>query len=237
VTLREKLQAIDLPFPAALSDRIDHAARWKTPAIIVVLSQLVTGWLMIPAMEEPLRKIYDRSFGSGVGAVMAASVMKSIIAASIIVETGFIALRWLIIASMLYFLSRFVVGTAGTTFRRLLTIVAWCEMVFVLMNVLNLAVVYARGIGRIVSSADLTPVHKGLELFFDAHSNPSLLVLLRNVNIFSLLYVAVLSVGFGIATKATRGEAIGFVSLAWLVWMLVCVSRPFIEEICLKAIS
>ncbi|MBI1803115.1 MAG: YIP1 family protein [Ignavibacteria bacterium] len=224
-----------ITMPREAFRRIDRTPRWKVPVIFVAISSLTIGWCMIPAMEEPLRKIYDRSFGNG--ALLVASVMKSLMVISVVVETSFRILRWVIVTSTLYGLSRYFTGNDDNLFRRLFAIVAYSEVVFVLMSFLNLLVVYTRGVDRIESSADLTTVNKGLEIFFDAGSNPSLTTLLNNINAFSILYILILSIGFSVATRMNRSASVGFVSLAWLVWVLFCMTQPFIEEACLRMIS
>ena len=226
-----------LATPTEVFKELRESPRWKLAFVLVTISSMTIGWFMIPAIQEPLRKIYVRSFGAGAAESIVGSMMRSLMVIAMILETGIKLFRWVVLTSVLYFLSRYVTIKDDHLFKRLFTVAAYSEIVFIVMNLLNLLVIYARGLDRIENSADLTTVNKGLEIFFAADSNPPLMTLLSNINIFSLLYIVIFSIGVSVTTGLKRVGSIGFVSFAWLVWILLCMVQPFVERLVLEMTS
>ena len=223
--------------PSEVFNELNQSPRWKMAFILATASSIAVGWFMIPAIEEPLRKIYARSFGDGPAGSAAASMMRQLMVATIVAESAFKVLRWTILASTMYCLSKYLTGKDDRLFKRLFAVVAYSEIVFIVMSLLNLLVLYGRGLDRIKNSTDLTTVNKGLEFLVAPGSNPPLTTLLTNINVFSMLYVAILSIGISIATGLTRSGATGIAALAWGIWIVICMAQPFAETLFLQMIS
>jgi len=232
----ENLLAV-IATPSTVFKEINQSPRWRMAFILVAVSSVMVGWFMIPAIEEPLRKIYARSFGEGAAGTAVASLMHQLMLISTAVEAIFKIIRWLVVASTIYFVVKYFTGNDDHLFKRLFAVVAYSEVVFILMGILNLLVIYLRGFDRIATSADITTVNKGLEFFFSPGSNTELRMLLSNVNIFSLWYIGMLSIGVSVATGVARLVSLGFVVLAWAVWLVLCMAQPPMEKLIMGMIS
>ena len=142
-----------LATPTEVFKELRESPRWKLAFVLVTISSMTIGWFMIPAIQEPLRKIYVRSFGAGAAESIVGSMMRSLMVIAMILETGIKLFRWVVLTSVLYFLSRYVTIKDDHLFKRLFTVAAYSEIVFIVMNLLNLLVIYARGLDRKIGRA------------------------------------------------------------------------------------
>ena len=227
-----------LATPTQVFEEITREPRWRIAFLFVIVSNVAIGWFMIPAIQEPMRKIFARSFGDQNAGSAVSSMMRYFLLVQMVVEPLFKFLRWVVFASVLYVVCRFLIDRGDCSFKRFFSIVAYSEIIFILMSLLNILVVYALGLERIQSSSDLTTVNKGLEIFFaQTGSNTALMTLLSNLNIFSFWYIIILSIGVGAATGLRRYESIGVVGIAWLIWIVVSIVQPIMERGILTVVS
>ena len=212
----------------------NQVPRWRAPFALLVASSVVIGWFMIPAITEPLRRVYADSFGESTAETTVSTMMRYFLLLEILVEPMFKLLRWIVFAGVLYLLVLTVTRDRRKLFSRLFAITAYSESIFVLMSTLTVLIIYARGLDHIEGSSDLT-VFKGLDFFFpgEPSANLALTTLLTNVNIFSVWYIITVSAGIRLITGLNRFEAVGFATIAWLIWITLSIGQPSLVKVIL----
>jgi len=212
----------------------NQVPRWRAPFALLVASSVVIGWFMIPAITEPLRRVYAHSFGESAAETTVSTMMRYFLLLEILVEPMFKLLRWIVFAGVLYLLVLTVTRDRRKLFSRLFAITAYSESIFVLMSTLTVLIIYARGLDHIEGSSDLT-VFKGLDFFFpgEPSANLALTTLLTNVNIFSVWYIITVSAGIRLITGLNRFEAVGFATIAWLIWITLSIGQPSLVKVIL----
>ena len=210
-----------IPAPTEVYEDLNRSPRSRIPLIFLVISSAVIGWFMIPAMIEPMRKIFESSFGGGGARAAVNGITKSMIVAQLVIAPGVTVLRWFVLAGIFLLLAVIVAGNDGHSFKRLFSAVAYTESIFIFMNLLTLLIINLRGLDRLESAHDLT-IFKGLEVLLkDENSSPILWSLLSALNPFTTWYILTLSVGFHVMIKTGKVKSIGIVSIGWLCWVLL----------------
>lgn len=220
-----------LAAPAEVFTDVNESPRWRFPLLFLVLSTMTVGWFMIPAIMEPMKRIFASSFGeSGSEAAMEA-VMKSMLVLQLIVEPIFKIVRWVVLAGILYFISMLFVKDIPNLFKRIFSLVAYSETIFILMSVISMLIVYARGIQSIEGSDDLT-VFRGLDYFIKGTtSNTALVTILSSVNPFSIWYVIIIAVGVRIVTQMERSKALATATIGWFGWIALSMLQPMATKL------
>jgi len=178
-----------------------------------------------------MRHIYADSFGDEAADAIISSMMKFFLIISIGFELGFLVLRWLFCSSMIFLISRNLITTEQYSFKQLFAIVVYSEVIFILMRILNLLILYARGIDQITEPTDMNAV-VGLEYFMkDKSSNFALYTLLSSINIFSLWYVSTLAIGTRTITGLTKLQSVSLACFSWLAWTTGQMAKPFLVKI------
>jgi|ERR1051326_57965 hypothetical protein len=220
-----------LASPVRVFGDVGRESRWRAPLIFAITSSLVIGWFMVPALEEPMKKIYARSFGAGSAESVMATVMRSLLMVEMVVEPFLRIVRWMVVASALYVLCFILLEHRRPSFAQCFSIAAYSEAILVLASALDLFIIYARGLNQVESSGDLRFLTRGLEFVIaPGGSNQVLATLLSSVTLPSILYVLYVSIGTGVVAGLKRSTSIGIGGLTWLFWLTVCAARPVMEK-------
>ena len=211
--------------PTEVYGDINEFPRWRMPFVFLLISSLTIGWFMIPVIIEPMKKIFTSSFGEDASGGAIKGVMKSILIVQLIIEPVFKLLRWFVFSGSLYILSLFFVENDSHLFKRIFSVVAYAEGIFIFMSLLTLLIVYAKGLDSIEGENDIT-IFKGLDFFLkDRNSNPTLAAILNNVNPFSIWYVATIAIGLRVVNKIERLKSVGIASMSWLIWIALNIMQ------------
>lgn len=125
--------------------------------------------------------------------------------------------KWLILAGLIYFLSVLVGDAERVRFRTLYAVVAHTEMIFVLMAIVNVLLLHAKGPDSVQHVTDLQAI-VGLEVILKERAgNLPLFTLLNSVNVFSIWYVATLSIGIAVITGFSKAKSAVLVTGVWLL--------------------
>ena len=153
-----------LATPTEVYREINITPRWRIPFLFLVISSTTVGWFMIPAILEPMKKIFTSSFGQGSADAAISGIMKSILVAQLFIEPLLRLVRWLVLSAILFFITLLYGKGDSLLFKKLFSAVAYTESIFVLMSVLTILIIYVRGIDSIEATGGLT-VFKGLDFF------------------------------------------------------------------------
>lgn len=182
-------------------------------------------------MEAPFRHIYDQTYGDNLAATTLRAMRMYFIVVGPLTSAGVVVIRSLIFSFLLVMLVKGVAVTENFTFAQIYAYIIHCEMVFLLMNMLTVLILTLQGIAAIRVPADLI-VFKGLEAFIDGeHLGSEGLRIFSNINVFTLWYLAISSVGLKIITELDRSTAFLITVAAWLLWMLLDIVRDHIASL------
>ncbi len=212
--------------PSEVMEELKGAPRWRAPIIFSVAATLIVGWFMVPAMEQPLRAIYVRSFGETGATTAVSSAMKLYIVCTTGLQVTLIPVRWSLIAVFMIIFRRVLGKGSAADFRRLFSAVAYAEVVFVAMSVLTVLILYAKGIETIERPVDLI-VFRGLDYFLHDQTPSKILPgFLSSINIFSVWYVYLLATGMRIIGGEPGRRALGISAAAWCAWSGLAALLP-----------
>lgn len=212
-----------LATPTEVYREINITPRWRIPFLFLVISSTIVGWFMIPAIMEPMRKIFASSFGQGSADIAIKGIMKSILVAQLLIEPLLKLARWLVLSAILFFITILYVRGDSLLFKKLFSAVAYTESIFVLMSILTILIIYVRGMDSIEVMGDLT-VFKGLDFFLKGKDqNTTIVTVLSNINPYSIWYVITIAFGVSVFTKLQKSKAFIIVSASWLTWITISI--------------
>jgi hypothetical protein len=215
-----------LATPTDVYRELHENPRWRMPLILLATSSLLLGWLMIPAVLEPMKKIFVASFGQDASAVAVQGVMKAIAVTLLVGDPFLKVIRWLVVVTALYCMARLSMKGHEPRFRELFSAVAYTETIFILMSVLTTLIIYSKGINAIESPKDLV-FFKGLEYFLaEPDTHPVLATVLSNFNPFSCWYVLSIALGLRVITGFQFSKSLLVAGMSWIIWISISIIQP-----------
>ncbi len=212
--------------PADVYRAIQMSPRWRMPMMFLITTSLILGWLMIPAALEPMRKIFASSYGEGVATGVIERVMKVIAVTQLVADPVLKVIRWVVLSIALYFLSKLILDAGSLKFKEIFSIVAYTEIIFILMSVITTLIIYYRGVQAIETPADLN-FFRGLDYFLAGRgSPPPLLTLLGGINPFSLWYMVSIGYALHILSGAATLKCMLVTSIGWILWTSISLLEP-----------
>jgi hypothetical protein len=239
MTLRKEFLNIFniLATPSEVFIDIKTTPRWRMAFFVVLISSVTIGWFMIPAMEQPMKSIYSKSFGESGAEAAISTMMRFYFMFEVILQPALIFIRWAMFSIMLYLLSRYLAAGVSVSYNQIFSATGYCEIIFILMNMLNVLIIYAKGLEKIESGRDLT-IFRGLDFFMNYESrNTALTTLLTNINAFSIWYVIVISIAIRILTEMKRSVALFLSAICWLLWATLSMIQPILVKVIMETIS
>ena len=226
-----------LATPLEVFEDIKNNPRLRVPAIVALVCSITVGWFMIEPSVQPLRIIYERSFDSESASAAISSMMKIFFVLRIVLTTVSIYIRWVLFSLLLMAMIRVYMGVTLLGFKETISLVAYCEIIFIAMSVLTVLIIYAIGVEKIERSTDLQ-IFKGLDYFMSSENrNAEVAAFLSNLNIFSVWYVLVISSGIRLLTGLKKLESLAVTGVAWLCWSTMAMLEPWITNSVIKMIS
>ena len=212
-----------LATPTEVYEEINITPRWRIPFLFLVISSTAVGWFMIPAILEPMRKIFATSFGQDSADVAVKGIMQSILVAQLLIEPLLKFARWFGLSAILFFFTLVFVKGDSLLFKKLFSAVAYTETIFVLMSVLTILIIYIRGMDSIEGMGDLT-VFKGLDFFLTGKDqNITVVTILSNINPYSIWYVITIAFGVSVFTSLQKSKAFIIAAASWLIWVTISI--------------
>ncbi len=216
--------------PTEVFQELTKHPRWRAPALFTLAASIIVGWFMIPALQQPLRGVYARSFGSAGGNTVIPSLMNFYFMLNIGADIVAIGVRWVVISLMLYGLVRIYMSYPLIEWKQAISLIAYSEVVFVAMSVVTVLVLYAIGLDKIEKPSD-TVIFKGIDYFLGQREESNHLIrMLANFNVFSLWYVIVISSGMRVFAGLRRGVAVALSGVVWVCWSILTMLVPIITD-------
>lgn len=201
--------------PEATFRDVAGRPRWLVPLAVVLVITAAVSWIMLPALLEMQRLQVLESvppeqqqdaleqlemFAGPLGLVF------SVVSTPVMIA----------VVAFLFWGFGLVSGAKNARYSVAFTAMTYAGVVYVLQGVAQATVVLLKGAGQVAREGG--PPLFGPSLFLDQGEMPRLLyAMLANLNFFSVWYAVVVGVAGFHALKMSRGAAIAFAVVMWLV--------------------
>lgn len=139
---------------------------------------------------------------------------KSLTIVSATLSPFYLIIKFIIISVVLWIIISFFSDEAD--FKKIFSVVVHCGIITFLGSVLTLIILQLRGVDSIKSSTDVQ-VSLGLDIFLQ---NPDLSLPLKaflsNINVFSIWWIVLITLGISITSKISRTKATLIAMFFWL---------------------
>lgn len=138
----------------------------------------------------------------------------------IVLSPLFLIIKFIFTSAILWLIIQLF---AELDFKRLFSVVVHCGIIPFLGSILSLIILQLRGLQSIKSAVDIQ-VSLGLDLFFrNPDLNLPLRAFLSNINVFSVWWIILISLGISIIAKISRTKAIVITIFFWLFSAMIQV--------------
>lgn len=179
--------------PTDAFDSIRERPRWLLHAAIVVGVSIGIAFFLMPFAQQAV----FRQLAPHVGvenARQAVALSREYQYMNIVVVPAMLFLKWLFLTAVLFFAAE-LFSAAEPKFRSVFSLVVNAEYILILMALINIVILHARGVGAVSGMHDLQSI-AGIDLFFRGMALDAAVVqLLRSVNVFNVWYIVLLALG------------------------------------------
>lgn len=197
--------------PLAVFRRIRAGLGWWQPYLLTTMIGIVLGWLSLPVSRRII-ELNERGMPPEQLDAMLENVDRFGWLGLLAVPIVYIA-----ILALLAGIAHLVISimSSEASYKRTISVLAWCGMVSILGQVVKTAVVLGRGVETIEAEADAR-ISLSLAAFF-----PDLegfgRALFESLGIFEIWYYILLAFGVSLVFRTSRSKAILPVVIVWLV--------------------
>ena len=203
--------------PSAAFRVLKRQPSWFTVSVIIALVAIGIAWAILPFSQQ-ISHVRMLESGLDEAQIEQAGGMAEVWSWVGLLFTPFpLLIKWLAFAGLLYLGARFFGSTAELKFKPMFAVVVHTELILVLSNLINAALLLCfKEISDVQDSIDLQMI-PGLHLLFGDHPLGVLkLTLLSQITPFSIWYLIVLSVGVAIVADLKTRKVQWLVVLVWL---------------------
>lgn len=208
--------------PTEVFHNTKASPKWFTAFCYITIISIILGYFLLPftqriAIETLSAKLDTEQVQKAI------SISEQFKYIGLLFVPVMLLLKWLILAMFLYF-SAILLNAQEINFKTVYAIIVYSECIILLMGIINLLLLYVRGINSINNMTDLQVI-LGLDYFIaDKPHNIPLFTLLSNFNIFSVWYLATLTIGVSVVTNFSKLKSAILVSSIWLLGIGVQVA-------------
>lgn len=123
----------------------------------------------------------------------------------------------LLIVSMFLFFSAIILNAQNLRFKMIFALLIHSEIILIFMNIINLLILYVKGINTITDSTDMYTIYGLIYFLQDKASNQPLFTFLNNFNLFTIWYLLTLTLGISIVTHLKKWKSAIIVLFVWLL--------------------
>lgn len=211
--------------PSVAFSALKGQPRWVFAATVISLCSVVLAVLLIPySLQIVARMLSDQMDRQSIQRLFDGMRSFSIIGA--LATPVMLMVKWLIVSAVFFSLA-ILFDAAHVRFRPMFSAIVHAEMIQLLMGLVNLAILAARGADSIRNLSDLCMVPGLLTLMQTGNLTQSSITLFANFNLFTVWYLMVLSIGLSTLTGFQRWKAGILVVVVWMftVGFNVAISR------------
>jgi hypothetical protein len=192
--------------PQKIFINLKSKPQWVAPCIVVILGLIVKSML-------------SNSWGTKSLIYQAHSLYLYVIFAALLVF-----FLWSAISIFLYLSLFLMSANKGITYWSLFSIVSYCGMIFLLIEICNFLLIHANIMNSMFYSLPQRfPI--GLDLLIlDTSPHTALAILLHSINPFSIWYFTILSIGISIVTDLSKTKAGMLSFMLWFIAVGLAIS-------------
>jgi len=205
--------------PTKAFEAIDTKPTWILPLGLLIVVSVVLTQLAFPiimnAQLENLRnnpnltpeqiQLYETQFTENVNTQRIITVAAQVIGTPIV---------FLIVAGIFYFIGNILLG-GDATYRKVLAVYCWSACILILSAIVNTPLIIIKK----SLSISLSPA---MLLSGDALGT-KLYTLLSKFDFFTIWFLVVFAIGFGLIYRFSKGKAFAAVGVAWGIWITISV--------------
>ncbi len=216
-----------LAVPGEVVESLEATPRWRAPLITTALVSAVTGLFMVPAIEQTMRRAVESSFGASGPAAASQNLLLPVL---FLGDVGGALCRWSVVAFGMLCGIRLARGGNEASYRRCFAVAAYAETTLLAMAVLNVLILYARGLETIAGADDLV-VFKGINVLLSHRTeHPALSAMLSGLHPFALWYAGILAAGVRRFGALRPLPAVGVAVGAWCLWSAAAAIPAFTAQ-------
>jgi hypothetical protein len=201
--------------PTEVFQNIKTTPKWLIAFLFIAVVSIIFGLLLLPFMQ----KIMEQT--------LLAKMSDEQVQQTLSTMTGFRTLGLLLAAvplliklllySLFLYLSAIIFDAQEINFKNIYAVVVHSELILLLMGVFNVLILLIKGVDAVNNITDLNAII-GLDYFLadKSHSIP-LFTFLNSFNVFSVWYVATLTIGISVVTGFSKQKSAILVSSIWLL--------------------
>jgi hypothetical protein len=218
-----------LATPTEVFNSLKDQPRWLLTFAVISLISMVVGWFMFP-MSQHITYIILSSKLSGTQLDQAIAFSERFKYIGLLFVPVTLLIKWVIVGALIYLLCILFETPNELKYRTIFSVVVYSEMILLFMSVVNVLILYVKGIGSVQHLVDLQAV-PGLDLLLkDKISNLPLFTFLNSFNVFSIWYVITLTVGISVVTGYRKLKASLIVTGVWVLLVTFQVIMSFISS-------
>jgi len=188
-----------LATPTEVFIELKQRPKWVAAFALISLISLTCAWFLKPALDQ-------LAYAELTGKLAEKQIERVLTNAepawyvSLLLTPVRHLVRWFVAATIIWS-SCVLLGAEELKFKTIYSVVVHSELILVLMGVVSVLLVYLKGITSIHDITDLQPI-LGLDyLMRDGLGSPAVIRLLHSINVFSIWYIATLTIGISVMTK------------------------------------
>lgn len=199
--------------PSVLFNTLKEKPNWFLPFLIIIIIGIITAIILHPIqMNLIIAKLSGNIPEENVNFMIKQANKSKYIGYSLI---PLFTLLKLAIVSGLLLLGSYLFSDK-MKFKQMFSIVCWSNIILTLGGILNVFIIYLKGIDTINDPTDLATM--GLNIFFNAKSIGVVLnALLSEISVFSIWYIALISIGLVFVGEISKVKAIFISVFVWLI--------------------
>jgi len=201
--------------PTEVFKNIKKSPKWLVVFGVICVVSLICGYIMIPFTQKIMEKIFTAKMSDENMQETLSTIARYRMFFLLLVPIPLL-IKWFFIGLLLY-LGAILFDAQENNFRTVYAVVVHTELILLLMEVINLLILHIKGVEAINNITDLKTII-GLEYFLsDKSQNIPLAALLNQFNVFSVWYVATLSIGMSVVCQLKKWKSAILVFCVWLI--------------------
>lgn len=197
--------------PSKVFKRIEGGLQWWKGFIVLSVIQIIIAWFMID-VNRAVILLDERGMGADQVEAMAEQMDKFAWVGLILAPIGILVVM-VIVAGLVNLIVNLV--SAKSDFKKLLSLVLFTGLIGSLEQIINVVIIYVKGIGSIESRADTMNSIGPKALMPEAEGFVA--ALLQSLSVFQIWYFIVFLIGLSAIFKISKGKAFVPTFILWLL--------------------
>ena len=201
--------------PTEVFHNIKASPKWLSAFCIIAIISIICGYFILPFSQRIMIETLSSKMDTE-QVQKAISLSERFKYIGLLFVPLILLIKWLFLTLFLYF-SAILLNAQEINFKTVFTVVVYSECIVLLMGIINLFLLYVKGVDSINNMIDLQVI-VGLDYFLtDKPHNIPFFTFLNSFNVFSVWYVATLAIGVSVVTSFSKLKSAILVSSIWLL--------------------